>query len=220
MRVLVIEDEPRIVAFVRGALEAEGISVSAAYDGQTGLRAAIDERVDLVVLDLMLPGRHGLSVLAELRRVKPTLPVLILSARSELATKLRGFELGATDYIAKPFAVDELIARVRVHLRRSMDFDSVTINAGRLQLDVIRRQVRHDGGTHDLSDREFALLRCLATAAGEVVTRQQLLSDVWGYDFDPGTNVVDVCVRRLRQKLGASAPIRTVRNVGYSVPVT
>jgi DNA-binding response OmpR family regulator len=217
MRVLVIEDEPRIVAFVQGALEAEGIAVEACYDGEAGLRTATNGSFDFVVLDLMLPSRHGLSVLQELRKTKPDLPVLILSARTELQTKLRGFELGATDYLSKPFAIDELIARVRVHLKRSLDFDSVVVRAGTLELDMVRRQVRFDDQVAELSDREFSLLRCLATANGAVVTRQQLLADVWGYDFDPGTNVVDVCVRRLRKKLGPASPIETVRNVGYSV---
>ena len=218
MRVLVIEDEPRIVAFVRGALEAQGIGVEAAYDGAAGLQAAVHGSFDLVVLDLMLPVRNGLSVLQELRPLKPELPVIILSARSGLASKLRGFELGAIDFLAKPFSVDELIARIRVHLRRTLDLETVVLRVGDLELDVVRRQVRLKDSTADLSHREFALLRCLAEANGEVVSRRKLLEDVWGFHFDPGTNVVDVCVRRLRKKLGPEAPIRTVRNAGYRVP--
>jgi DNA-binding response OmpR family regulator len=185
----------------------------------TGLDAAQSLDCDLVILDLMLPGQTGLSVLQELRQSRPTLPVLILSARTDLPTKLRGFELGATDYLAKPFSVDELIARVRVQLRRAITGESVTMRIGALELDLLRRQARLDDAIAELSDREFALLRRLAEAAGDVVTRRQLLADVWGYDFDPGTNVVDVCVRRLRKKLGPESPIKTVRNVGYAAAV-
>ena len=215
-RVLVVENESRILSFVQRALEGEGMAVECACDGESGLEAAVQGDCDLLVLDLMLPGRSGLSVLKELRRQRPDLPVLILSARTDLPTKLRGFELGATDYLAKPFSIDELIARVRVQLRRAAAGARVTMRVGSFELDLLRRQAVLGGDVVELSDREFALLRRLAEAAGEVVTRQELLADVWGYDFDPGTNVVDVCVRRLRKKLGADSPIRTVRNVGYA----
>jgi two-component system, OmpR family, copper resistance phosphate regulon response regulator CusR len=215
-RVLVIEDEPRIADVVRTALEAEALAVDVAADGVAGLQAALTGDHQLVVLDLVLPGQDGLAVLAQLRRRRPELPVLILSARSELATKLRGFELGATDYLTKPFSVDELVARVRIQLRRFTPQDDAVLDAGPLALDLIRRQARQQDRTVDLTDREFNLLRCLLGRAGSVVTREQLLADVWGIEFDPGTNVVEVCVRRLRRKLGASA-IETVRNVGYRV---
>ncbi len=217
MCVLLIEDEPRIHDFVRGALEAEGIEVEGAVDGPSGLCAALAGDHDLVVLDLMLPGASGLAVLRELRHANVETPVLIVTARSELAVKLRGFELGATDYMTKPFALAEFLARVRVQLRRSADFDDATITAGPLRLDVARRQVRFDGVVIDLSDREFGLLRCLARRVGVAVSREHLLAEVWGMDFDPGTNVVDVSVRRLRKKLGPAAPIETVRNLGYRV---
>jgi len=217
MRVLVVEDEPRILDLVRHALEAEGLDVEGAIDGSAGLRAALSASHDLIVLDLMLPGAGGLSVLRRIRHALPTTPVLILTARSELATKLRGFELGANDYLTKPFALDELIARVRVQLRRSADHEGVTVRAGSLELDLVRRQVHLDGVSTELSEREFALLRCLADRVGHVVTRERLLEEVWGIDFDPRTNVVDVCVRRVRKKLGPAAPIETVRNVGYFV---
>ena len=144
------------------------------------------------------------------------MPVLILSARSDLPTKLRSFELGANDYLAKPFSFDELVARVRVHLRRgSASTASSSIRAGALELDLARRQRCVDDRVVDLSDREFRLLYHLVSHAGEVVSRERLLSEVWGYSFDPGSNVVDVCVRRLRKKLGSPRPIETVRHAGY-----
>jgi len=155
-------------------------------------------------------------VLQELHREQPQLPVVILSARGDLRTKLRGFELGATDYVAKPFALDELLARVRVQLRGARPVeDEHLLQAGRVALDLARRQARIGELVTDLSDREFRLLHHMLVHAGEVVSRERLLAEVWGYGFDPGSNVVDVCVRRLRQKLGPEAPIETVRNAGY-----
>jgi DNA-binding response OmpR family regulator len=216
MRILVIEDEARIQAFLTRGLEAEGYSVVAAGDGRQGLDLATATRWDLVVLDLLLPGLNGLQILRELRRTKPELPVVILSARSDVQTKLRGFELGATDYLAKPFSLDELLARIRVRLRGAAAFgDEHVLRGGNVVLDVARRQAAVGDRTADLSDREFRLLHHLLVHAGEVVSRERLLSEVWGYDFDPGSNVVEVCVRRLRQKLGPEAAIETVRSAGY-----
>jgi DNA-binding response OmpR family regulator len=216
LRILVIEDEARIQAFLARGLEAEGYTVVAAGDGRQGLDLATRARWDLVVLDLLLPGLNGLQVLRELQRAKPELPVVILSARADVQTKLRGFELGASDYVAKPFSLDELLARIRVRLRGSAIFgDEHVLRAGRVVLDVARRQAAVEERTADLSDREFRLLHHLMVHAGEVVSRERLLAEVWGYDFDPGSNVVDVCVRRLRQKLGPEAAIETVRNAGY-----
>jgi DNA-binding response OmpR family regulator len=216
MRILVVEDEARILAFLTRGLEAEGYTVVAADNGRDGLALASAGAWDLVVLDLLLPGLSGLQVLRELHRVRPRLPVLILSARSDLQTKLRGFELGATDYVAKPFALDELLARVRVQLRAARPIeDEHLLQAGRVALDLARRQARIGELVTDLSDREFRLLHHMLLHAGEVVSRERLLAEVWGYGFDPGSNVVDVCVRRLRQKLGPEAPIETVRNAGY-----
>src|SRR5512132_1239095 len=191
MRILVIEDEPRILAFVSRGLEAEGFTVDAAGDGPGGLRRAVVETYDLVVLDLLLPRLDGLAVLRELQRRRPGLPVVIVSARGDLETKLRGFALRACDYVAKPFSFDELLARIRAQLRRGQwGGDGTVVSAGALTLDVARRQAK----------------------LGEVVA---VLSDVWGYHFDPRSNVVDVCVRRLRKKLGPEAPIETVRHGGY-----
>jgi two-component system copper resistance phosphate regulon response regulator CusR len=216
MRILVVEDEPRILAFVARGLEAEGFAVDAAGDGADALERARRTRPDFVVLDLLLPRVDGLTVLRELKRGRPELPVLVLSARADLPTKLRGFELGANDYLAKPFAFDELIARIRAQLRRpERECAQTVVQVGGLILDVARRQARLSGVVSDLSDREFRLLHQLVEHADEVLSRERLLSEVWGYHFDPGSNVVDVCVRRVRKKLGPEAPIETVRNVGY-----
>jgi DNA-binding response OmpR family regulator len=216
MRILVIEDEPRIQAFLTRGLEAEGYAVVAAGDGREGCGLATQDHCDLVVLDLLLPGLNGFQVLRELQRAKPELPVVILSARGDVQTKLRGFELGATDYVVKPFSLDELLARIRVRLRRAAAFsDEHVLRRGSVVLDVTRRQARVGERLADLSDREFRLLHHLLLHAGEVVSRERLLAEVWGYDFDPGSNVVEVSVRRLRQKLGPEAAIETVRNAGY-----
>jgi DNA-binding response OmpR family regulator len=216
MQILVVEDEPRILSFLARGLEAEGFSVHGAGNGQDGLRRALGDRYDLLILDLLLPGLDGLSVLRELQRRRPELPVLILSARRDLPTKLRSFQLGASDYLAKPFSFDELLARIRVQLRsRRGGRGGTVVRVGKLSLDLARRQATI--GTHvtELSDREFRLLHHLVQHSGEIVSRERLLSDVWGYSFDPCSNVVDVCVRRLRKKLGPDAPIETVRHAGY-----
>ena len=191
-------------------------AVDSAGDGAEALRCAERARYDLVVLDLLLPRIHGLAVLSELRRRCPDLPVVILSARTDLPTKLRGFELGANDYLPKPFSLDELIARIRVQLRRHVPGDGNVLEVGRLRLDLARRQALLGDRVADLSDREFRLLHHLVLHAGEVVSRERLLSEIWGYHFDPGSNVVDVCIRRLRKKLGAEA-VETVRHAGYRV---
>jgi DNA-binding response OmpR family regulator len=219
MRILVIEDEPRIQAFVTRGLAAEGFAVEGSGDGRRGLERGLTESFDLVILDLLLEGLDGLTVLRELHARRPELPVLILSARSDLPTKLRGFELGACDYLAKPFSLDELLARVRVHLRGNGDGGNGehgnVLRVGSLELDLTRRQACIGGKEVTLSDRELQLLRHLLEHAGEVVSRERLLADVWGYDFDPRSNVVEVCMRRVRMKLGPEAPIETVRNAGY-----
>jgi two-component system, OmpR family, response regulator len=217
MRILVIEDEPRILGFLRLGLEAEGFTVDGAADGVTGLALACSEPYELVVLDLQLPRLDGLRLLEQLHAERPALPVLILSARTDLPTKLRGFQLGAIDFVPKPFSFDELVARVRVHLRKARDdgANPSSVTVGALTLDLARRRVTVAGEAVDLSDREFRLLYHLVAHAGEVVSRERLLSEVWGYSFDPGSNVVDVCVRRLRKKLGSPSPIETVRHAGY-----
>jgi two-component system, OmpR family, response regulator len=215
MRILVIDDEPRILAFLARGLTADGYTVETADNGGDALRAVRRSAYDLVLLDLLLPGVDGLSVLQAINRLRPGLPVVIISARSDLPTKLRGFGLGATDYVSKPFALDELLARIRVQLRRRHAEDDHVLRAGTVVLDLARREARVGPAVAQLSDREFRVLHHLAEHAGEVVSRERLLSEVWGYHFDPASNVVDVCIRRLRQKLGAGAPIETVRHAGY-----
>jgi two-component system copper resistance phosphate regulon response regulator CusR len=216
MRILVIEDEPRILGFLARGLEAEGFAVDAARNGVEGLKRARRDNYDLVLLDLLLPGLDGLSVLHELNRARPELPVVIVSARSDLPTKLRGFGLGASDYLSKPFSFDELVARIRVQLRKAHNGENGhVLRSGTLVLDLARREARLGDVTAQLSDREFRVLHHLLEHRGEVISRERLLSEVWGYHFDPGSNVVDVCIRRLRKKLGADAPIETVRHAGY-----
>jgi DNA-binding response OmpR family regulator len=218
MRILVIDDEPRILGFLARGLRAEGYAVDVADNGTDALRIARRNPYDLVLLDLLLPGVDGLSVLNELNRALPTLPVVIVSARSDVPTKLRGFGLGASDYVSKPFSFDELLARIRVALRRANGGeDGHVLRVGELALDVARREARIGAHAAQLSDREFHLLHHLVEHAGEVISRERLLSEVWGYHFDPGSNVVDVCIRRLRKKLGSEAPIETVRHAGYRV---
>ena len=215
MRILVIDDEPRILAFLARGLDADGYTVDTADNGTDALHAVRRHDYDLVLLDLLLPGVDGLSVLQAINRLRPELPVVILSARSDLPTKLRGFGLGASDYVSKPFALDELLARIRVQLRKRHGDGDHVLRVGSVVLDLARREARMGTAVAQLSDREFRVLHHLAEHAGEVISRERLLSEVWGYHFDPGSNVVDVCIRRLRQKLGADAPIETVRHAGY-----
>jgi two-component system copper resistance phosphate regulon response regulator CusR len=214
MRVLVVDDEPRILAFVARRLQADGFLVDTAADGAAALSAVARCRPDLIVLDLLLPRVDGLTVLKQLARTHPTLPVVIVSARSDLPTKLRGFELGAWDYLSKPFSFDELLARIHAHLRVATT-TSELVEAGALTLNLARRQAVLGSTTIDLSEREFELLHHLVRHAGEVVSRDRLLAEVWGYGFHPDTNLVDVYVRRLRHKLGRHAPIETIRHEGY-----
>ena len=218
MRILVVEDEARIRAFLGRAFEAEGFVVDVVADGAQGLERALSGTYDGVILDLLLPGQDGLEILRQLQLGHHHAPVLILSARGDIATKLRGFELGAVDYIVKPFSLDELLARLRLHVQRAGGAPSGgggVLRVGLLALDLTRRQARMGDMVADLADREFRLLHFLMLHPGEVISRQRLLSEVWGFDFDPRSNVVDVCVRRLRRQLGPDAPIETVRNAGY-----
>jgi DNA-binding response OmpR family regulator len=218
---LVVEDEPRILAFVAKGFEADGFTVDPATDGVDALRLAREGTYAAVILDLLLPRIGGLALLRELRQNQPDLPVVIVSARSDLETKLRGFECGANDYLAKPFALAELIARVRAQLRQANGIsDRNVVRVGRLDLDLARRRARVGTQVADLSDREFRLLHHLALHPGEVISRERLLDEVWGYHFDPRSNVVEVCVRRLRQKLGEEAPIETIRHAGYRLAAT
>jgi DNA-binding response OmpR family regulator len=217
-RVLVIEDEPGILDFVSRGLQAEGFTVVGALDGGQGERLALAESFDAVVLDLMLPTRSGMEILASLRRVRPSVPVLVLTARGDVEDRVAGLEAGAVDYLVKPFSLAELIARVRAQLRVFAQASSSTLSAEGIELDLLTRRVRCNGVAVTLSSTEFELLAQLLRHSGRVLTREQILSSVWGYQHDPMTNVVDVYVGYLRRKLGTRerpAPIHTVRGVGY-----
>lgn len=218
MEILIVEDEVGIADFISRGLAAEGYGVTLAIDGAEGEKLALGGGVDLVVLDRMLPGRDGLAVLAAVRAAKPSLPVIMLTAKAEVADRVEGLDLGATDYVTKPFAFEELLARIRARLRESADGSETTLQAGGLEFDLITRQVRVGDRTLRLPEREAELLVYLMRHADRVCTRSELLNAVWGYEHDPGTNVVQVYVGYLRRKLtlpATPAPIETVRSVGY-----
>jgi len=216
--ILVIEDEPGIVDFLERGLEAHGFEVRCALDGATGAARALDEDIDLVVLDMMLPGRSGMEVLADLRAAKPTLPVIVLTARGEIDDRVAGLDSGAVDYLTKPFSLQELAARIRAQLRVAGQTATTGLKAGDIEVDLLTREVRRAGQPVRLSATEFDLLVYLVRNRGRVLSRQQILRAVWGYDHDPGTNVVDVYIGYVRRKLhnsGPTVPITTVRSVGY-----
>jgi DNA-binding response OmpR family regulator len=217
MEILVVEDEAGIADFLERGLRAEGYVVRVAGDGEEGARLAAEPEVDLVVLDRMLPGIDGLEVLTRVRRSRPLLPVIMLTAKAEVADRVEGLESGATDYVTKPFAFAELLARIRARLRDGAGSERV-IEAAGIRLDLIEREARRDGIATRLPEREADLLAHLMRNEGRVCTREELLSSVWGYEHDPGTNIVQVYVGYLRRKLarpGSPAPIETVRSVGY-----
>ncbi len=219
--ILLIEDEPGIVDFVRRGLEAEGFQVQAEHDGAQGERRALQESFDAVVLDLMLPSRSGMEVLASLRRAKPGLPVIVLTARGDIEDRVAGLDGGAADYLVKPFSLAELIARVRAQLRTAAQGSTTTLRGRDIEVDLLSRRVWRGGEPVLLSTTEFELLVYFLRHRGRVLTREQILSAVWGYQHDPATNIVDVYVGYLRRKLRrvggdqSPAPIHTVRAVGY-----
>jgi DNA-binding response OmpR family regulator len=217
-RVLLVEDEPGIVDFVRRGLEAEGFEVESALDGIEGERLALKGSFDAIVLDLMLPGRSGLEILASVRRSTPGVPVIVLTARAEIEDRVAGLDAGAVDYLVKPFSLAELVARVRAQLRIVAQASASTLHGEDIEVDLLSRRVRRGGHAVQLSTTEFELLVYLLRHHGQVVSREQILGSVWGYEHDPATNVVDVYVGYLRRKLarpGDPAPIYTVRAVGY-----
>ena len=215
-RILLVDDEERIVNFVRRGLEAEGMAVDVAVEGEEGLRLALAHPYDLVILDLVMPGPGGRDVLRRLVERKPAQSVMILSALNDTASKVDCLENGAEDYVAKPFSLDELLARVRARLRSAARSSPPLLRTETLTLDLIRRTADAGDGPVPLAHREFLLLRELMRNAGQTVSKERLLSSVWGYHFDPRSNVVDVYVRRLRAKLGPDV-ITTARGVGYRV---
>ena len=219
-KILVIDDEPGIVRFVSRALEAEGHSVLTAHDGATGLAASGQHAPDLVILDLLMPGIGGYGVLAALMAERTATRVLVLSAVGDVQARVRCLELGAADFLLKPFAIAELLARVRSRLREPAPAAAASqpgmLAFGSLRLDLRARRLESGSDSIDLSQREFAVLQQLMRKEGGVCTRAELLSEVWGYAFDPGSNVVDVTIARLRGKI-RSLRIDTVRNVGYAL---
>lgn len=219
MRVLVIEDERKVAALVCAGLEERGYVVSVCHDGDTGWARASGERFDLVVLDIMLPGRDGLSIVRKLRAEKHTVPVLLLSARGDVRERVEGLEAGADDYLPKPFEMAELAARARSLVRRSSGVNLNLLTCADLVMNLTSREVVRAGRLIALTPREFALLEALLRTPGAVVTRTELSQQVWGYQFDPGTNVIDVAVQRVRRKIDdghAVKLIQTVRGVGYA----
>ncbi|WP_062378084.1 response regulator transcription factor [Demequina pelophila] len=214
-QILIVEDEDRIASFIEKGLRSAGFTSERAATGRDGYHLAMTGDFDLVILDLGLPDEDGLDVLERLRGSGNDLPVIILTARTSIDDTVRSLEGGADDYLGKPFRFEELIARVRLRLRREAPTaDSMVLSQGGVELDLRSRQASVDGVEVDLSAREFALAEAFLSNPGRALSREQLLSRVWGYDFDPGSNVVDVYVRYLRGKLGAER-IETVRGVGY-----
>ena len=218
MKVLVIEDEKKIASFVRKGLEAQGMVVEVAHHGDEGYTLATTRPYDVLVLDIMLPGRDGLSILRHLRQRKLAVPVILLTARSELDERLEGLNLGADDYLTKPFYLEELIARIQAVTRRSAGTPLSLLEVADLTVNLLTRVVRRGGREIELTTREFALLEQFMRSPGRIFTRIQICEQVWDYHFDPGSNLVDVYVQRLRKKIDADAPIKlieTIRGVGY-----
>ncbi len=213
-RILVAEDEPRISAFIDKGLSANGFAVTVVADGPSAYDYAITGGFDLMILDIGLPGMDGFAVLRKLRAERNLIPVIVLTARDSVQDTVAGLEGGADDYMPKPFRFDELLARVRLRLTNERTAELTVLSCGGLYLDLRTRRARIGDQTVDLSTREFALTETFLRHPGQVLSREQLLSHVWGYDFDPGSNIVDVYLRYLRRKLGADR-FTTVRGMGY-----
>lgn len=222
MNVLLVEDEQKIADFICEGLRVKNFNVTHCADGDQGYEIASQQRFDVIILDIMLPGRDGLDILRTLREVGVETPVILLTARNELGDRVQGLEMGADDYLAKPFYVEELNARIQAVLRRHSGRPQHRLEVGSLQLDCINRSLHCQGQSVELTRREFSLLEYLMRLPNKVLTRGQLLEHVWGYDFDPCTNVVDVCIKRIRRKVasleGAGkmvGAIESVRGTGY-----
>lgn len=216
--IVLIEDEPGIVDFIDRGLTARGFEVRTAEDGDAGLELALGEHVDLVVVDLMLPGKSGMDILRELSHERPGLPVIVLTARGEIEDRVGGLDAGAVDYIVKPFALAELEARIRAQLRAVRQSPPTIVRRAGLEVDLLSRTVRSHGQPVRLTNTEFDLLAYFMNHPGQTLNRQQILRAVWGYDHDPATNIVDVYIGYLRRKLAADGqpvPIKTVRSRGY-----
>ena len=218
MKVLVVEDEKKIAAFIRKGLEAQGVVVDVSHHGDEGFIAATTRPYDAIVLDIMLPGRDGLSILRNLRERRMAVPVILLTARGELNERLEGLNLGADDYLTKPFFIEELVARLHVVTRRASGSSQSILAVGDLTVNLLTREVTRGARRIELTAREFELLEHLARSPGRVLTRAQICERVWNYDFDPGTNLVEVYIQRLRKKVdgeGEAKLIETIRGVGY-----
>lgn len=218
MRVLVVEDNRKTASFIAKAMESEGMAVERRHDGEEGLAALRQGAFDAVVMDVMLPGRDGLDVVRVMRREGIRTPVLILSARGEVNERVEGLHAGADDYLPKPFALDELIARVRILGKRGAEQRSPSLRVGDLVLDTVERSSARAGVPIQLTEREFRLLEFLMVHAGRVCTRMMILENVWHYHFDPGTNIVDVYVRKLREKIDSGSDkklLHSIRGEGY-----
>ena len=218
MRVLVVEDEHKTASFIRKALQAEGHVVDVLHDGSEALLAAANTPFDVIVLDIMLPGRDGLSVVRQMRERRITVPVLLLSARGEVGERIEGLDAGADDYLPKPFALEEVLARVRALGRRQSEAKTPVLRIADLTLDSVTRKVKRGGTPIDLAPREYLLLEFLMRSAGRICGRMAIVEKVWDYDFDSGTNVIDVYVNYLRRKIDSGFDrklIHTVRGVGY-----
>ncbi len=218
MNILFVEDEAKIADFVRAGLKEQGFTVDYCDNGNDGYLQALDNEYDAIVLDIMVPGKDGLSILKHLRREGRNTPIILLTARNELDDRLQGLNLGADDYIAKPFFVEELVARIHAVIRRSVGERQNFLAVGALKLDRITREVTCSQKAIELTTREFNLLEYLMRSPGRVFTRTQILEHVWGYDFNPNTNVVDVCIQRIRKKIdpiNKEELIESIRGVGY-----
>ena len=222
MRILVIEDETTLAKFVEQALRAEGHTVTVCHDGDSGEAAALTGDYALVLLDLLLPGKTGLAVLDSIRKQSPDLPVIVLTASAAIEQKVNGLDRGANDYVTKPFSFEELVARVRAQLRAPGQREASALQAGQIHMDLRTRRVQRDGRDVALTAREFYLLEYLMRHPDQVLSREQILNAVWGFDFDPGTKVLEVYIGYLRRKLcehGGDNPIETVRGAGYRLLV-
>jgi len=218
MRVLVVEDEKKTASFIRKSLQAAGFAVDVLHNGDEAIAAIQHTPFDVVVMDVMLPGRDGLSIVRQLRERGSKTPVLLLTARGEISEKVEGLNAGADDYMAKPFALEELVARVRALGRRGSETKALTLRVGDLSLNTVSREVKRGQKTIALAPREYLLLEFLMRSTGRICDRMAIVEKVWDYDFDPGTNLVDVYVMRLREKIDSGFEtklLHTVRGVGY-----
>tara|TARA_B100001939_G_C16927331_1_gene612322 strand:+ start:238 stop:927 length:690 start_codon:yes stop_codon:yes gene_type:complete len=218
VKILLVEDEEEIGGLIKDGLEKEEFSVDYCKDGDSGMEHAMAHSYDAIVLDVMLPGKSGLEILKMVRASQNNVPIIIITARGETEDRIQGLDLGADDYLPKPFFVEELIARLRAIWRRSSETGMSVLNVGTLSANLMTREVIRSGQQIEMTPKEFSLLAFLMRAPGRVLTRTQILEQVWGYHFDPGTNLVDVYIRRLRSKIdfeGEIPLIETLRGVGY-----